>query len=89
MPPENPQSPCPLENQNAAVDFKNIQIQMRQGKGSVLNRSTGYSTDVDQMARWKRHLELEGKWKKMVKNNEINEEKLNYIMLAKLKDNFK
>ena len=53
------------------------------------NKSAGYSTDVDQLHRSKRLLELENKWKQMIQSNKISQDKLDHYMRQFLKDNFK
>ena len=52
-------------------------------------KSTGYSTDIDQLTRAKRLLAQENRWKQSIKRGEISPTVLAGIIRRNIKDNFK
>ena len=84
--------PSPSQNIKRVIEIRpdtNQHINIIPSSPIKDNKSAGYSTDVDQLHRSKRLLELENKWKQMIQSNKISQIKLDQYMNMFLKDNIK
>ena len=52
-------------------------------------KSAGYSTDVDQLARSKRLLALENRWKNTIKKRLVKDQELDGLLEHSTRDNYK
>ena len=71
--------------------LQDIEIHLRgvSEKENKSDKSGGYSTDVDTFSRTKMLLAQERKWIQIVQGNEIDDHRLDIIIHAAMKDNFK